>query len=263
MIDYAGTIYGQEDIEKSCDLLENLFGSIFFKKEMERIKDSDPCGAGMGREYCGVASRLFLAWHRAKEELIFGGLDEKYRPGRYGALIGSLGEDLQALREVPGIAGKAAGLLNDHTFEETVYLLFIASRIHVSRKGLIFKDSHRNYFHDCNYQYACLSPGAITPQELPAVIQSASASTSGSKTISLVYVDLSQSELPLANFKEILSANNLGSGQSLYPAVALTKTEFPSGIPGYYRRVACLPLIDQKTSGLAEAEGLINLNLPL
>jgi hypothetical protein len=266
MLEHTGRIYGYEDLEKACALVEKIFGKIFFKNGIQLIKDSDPCGAGMGREYGGEeAARLFLAWHRVREELTFGGLGGLYRPGRYGALLGSLAEDLHALWELPGLEQVAQGLIQDQDFEKTLFLLFIASRISITQKNIIFPGSGLYCFYDRDYQYSCLSPGpGDTPRDLQNSILSAfphPASRTNQKR--LIYLDLTQTDCSLTCHQDLLPEKERWGNDGSLLAIVLTKTEFPSGTAGYYRKVTCLPLINEKTPGLEQAEGLINLNIPL
>lgn len=266
VIAYSGQIYGYEDVEKACDFLENLFGKNFFKKGIERIKDSDPSGAGIGREYSGEgAAKLFLAWHRVREELAFGGLSGVYRPGRYGALLGSIWEDLRSLSGLPGIEGAASGLMDDQTFEKTIFLLSIASRLFISQKNIIFPGPGLNYFYDKRHLYTCLSPGPgrTTPYHSPEEIWSAAPPTAGcKKRQQLLYIDMALSDQPLAHYKSILSENKLFESSSSTLAVVLCKIEFPSGTAGYFKKVSCCPLINKKTPGLAQAEDFLRLNIP-
>ncbi|HBV97621.1 MAG: hypothetical protein JL50_03740 [Peptococcaceae bacterium BICA1-7] len=260
---YSGKIYSYEDIEKAADFIEFLFGKNFFKSGVERIKDSDPSGAGMGREYSGKEeAKLFLAWHRVREELAFGGLDGVYRPGRYGALLGSLWEDLMPLSKVPGIEETAAGLMDNHAFEKTIFLLFVASRLFISQKDIIFPGNGLNCFYDQNYIYKCVfpAPGQIYPFYSPEEITAASQIAGCEDRQQLRYIDMTRSDKPLSHYEGILRDNSLLESGTL--AAVLCKIEFPSGTAGYYRKVCCRPAVNEKTSGLSQAEGFLKLNLP-
>lgn len=256
---YNGQIYSYEDIEKASDFFENLFGRNFFKKGIESIKDSDPLGAGMGREFSGEgANQFFLAWHKVREELAFGGLEGAYRPGRYGALLGSIWEDLMALDGLPGVEETAAGLMDDYTFGKTVFLLSVASRLFISQKNLVFPGPGLDYFYDQNYVYACVSPGPGRTAlfHSPEKIWSAAPPAAGcGKKQQLLYIDMTQSGQPLTNYKGITSEN------SSPVAAVFCKIEFPSGTAGYFRRLSCCR-INEKTPGLSQAEGLLRLNIP-
>jgi len=261
---HGGQIYSYEDVGKASDFVENLFGKTFFKKGVERIKDSDPSGAGMGREFSGEgAAKLFLAWHRVREELAFGGLDGIYRPGRYGALLGSIWEDLLSLCGLPGVEQTAAGLMDDQTFEKTIFLLSVASRIFISQKNIIFPGPGLDYFYDQNYVYTCVSPGPgrMTPFHSPGEIWSAAPPTAGcGKRQQLLYIDMTQSDQPLTHNKYIFTENNIENSSTV--AAVLCKMEFPSGTAGYFRKLSCCPIINEKTPGLAKAEGILRLNIP-
>lgn len=262
---YSGPIYSYEDVGKASDFIENLFGKNFFKKGVERIKDSDPSGAGMGREFSGEgAAKLFLAWHRVREELAFGGLEGIYRPGRYGALLGSIWEDLLSLHGLPGVDQAAAGLMNDQSFEKTVFLLSVASRLFISQKNIIFPGPGLDYFYDQNYVYTCVSPGPgrVELFHSPEEIWPADPSTAVyGKRQQLLYIDITQSDQPFIHYKDILSENKHIENNSTVAAV-LCKIEFPSGTAGYFRRLSCCPVINEKTSGLSKTEGILRLNIP-
>lgn len=268
IITQKGRVYKLKDIEEACGLIEDLFGKTFFKKGIELIKDSDPAGAGMGREYRGnKASKMLRAWHRVREELAYGGIEDYYRPGLYGALIGSLGEDLKKLSGVPGTEAAAAGLLDDQTFERTIFLLYVASSIFYSNAGLIFPGRAANYFYSGKYLYTCLSVGADdTPSD--RLLQSIACRAGMQPPDScpaedghILYADLPGS-IHLHSFTGNITSGSLFEKNSGLKALVLCKTEFPSGTSGFHRSVSCLPIINKETSGSLSAEGLLSI-LPI
>ncbi|MFZ5644367.1 MAG: hypothetical protein ACOY46_12320 [Bacillota bacterium] len=238
----TGPVYSFQEVEKACDLIEIFFGRTYFKKGIEELKDSDPNGAGMGREYgSNKASKLMLAWHRAKEELAFSILEGYYRPGRYGSLIGSLGEDIKALQSVPGIKEAAAGLLDDSTFDSTLLLLSLAAKMYKPGGNLFFPVKHASIFKLDNTIFLILS---FYPENKEKNLAS--------------FIKLSLEEISnIINYDE-----NAGSRLVVYihhagpdltvpenelndikaSAAMLCKTEFLSGTSGVYRQITCTPL---------------------
>lgn len=267
----SGHLYSYEETEKACEIIENLFGQDFFKKGVEIIKDSDPSGSGMGRQYSkNSASRLLLAWYKAREELTYSSIQGFFRPGIYSAVIGALGKDLFNLRGIPGIETTAAGLLDDCNFERTVFILSVASGFRYISDQVFFTHNLTDHFTTGEgYAIHCISPDTPGPlrENLPPHD---------------VYRQIMESIIKGNNYggKKILYYNIIDPGCSLesisrlidnHPtlllieqeimAIVLCKIEFALTTGGVYRKISAYPVINKETSGRESAEGL-NIYVP-
>lgn len=85
-----------EMTDRATNELEAIFGSVYFKDSIEKYKEKDPSGAGMGRHHDSRgAPPLAYLWYRAREEIIFGTLDAIFSPGTASARIMALYKDLE------------------------------------------------------------------------------------------------------------------------------------------------------------------------
>lgn len=270
----SGHLFSKEEIEKACALIENLFGTNYFRQGTELLKDSDPSWSGMGRRHsAGPVSKLIRAWYRSMEELAYADLSGFFKPGIHSAVIGILGKSLERLQGTPGVGEAARGLLDDSTFGRTLLALSVAAGFRHSYKNLHFPAEPENYFFiGDQFMVVCLQPD-IKLTEVPLRL-------SGSDLTGLIrfsvlapvfklqqcparlkrifYVDISELPLPLAGLGDILaeaSAEFFDTPGLETAAIVLCKTEFSSGAEGVRLVNSSLPLINKKTSGTILTEG--------
>lgn len=276
MADSAGYLFSKDEIEKACALIENHFGTDYFRQGTEVLKDSDPSGSGLGRRNnAGCASRLLLAWYRSTEELAYAELSGIFKPGIHSAVIGILGKSLRDLRSVPGLDAAARGLLDDSIFDRTVMALSVAAGFRRLYEKLCFPANGADYFFVGNkYAVICLKPKIPHPHpgkplhplqgDLLYMIKSSVMTLlpglrpSPAHLKQLFYIDTSELPLPLAEIGNLLAeapAGFLDCPGSETAAIVLFKTEFSRGAEGVCPITSSLPVINKKTSGPILTEG--------
>ncbi|MFZ5648444.1 MAG: hypothetical protein ACOY30_12585 [Bacillota bacterium] len=266
-----GRSYSQDQIENACKHLENTFGTDFFKKGVEYLKDSDPCGSGMGREYGAKGSlKLLQIWNKAREELVYAAIQGYFRPGLHSAVIGALSDDLSTLEEIPGIEPAARGLLHDDTFDRAAFTLSVASGYRRLANDIVFSGEPGSFFvSGKGYQVQCfstetfetislnLSRGELPPAGKFLEIQAEAMDNSNTATgKTIFYYDITALTIPLETAGKIL----LESSSLLRPetaAIVLCKTHFPALAGGVYRKLSGYAVTNKKTPGHHKAEGLL------
>ncbi|MHB8157208.1 MAG: hypothetical protein ACYDEQ_07435 [Desulfocucumaceae bacterium] len=191
-----------------------------------------------------------------REELIYAEVGGFYRPGKYGAFIGSLGEDLEILTGIKGIKDVCTGLIDNQTFESTTLLLFMAARQIISEQKVTFPSNLSSAFLTDKYIINTFFLPDSKAQKIDLYENIALYIKKSSEDLmwllncheekkQIIYVDISGVHLPL---KELcsLSGPDIFKGPGT-PSVVLVKTSFPSGTRGVYREIACCTLIDEKT----------------
>jgi len=267
----SGHLCSYEETEKACDIIENLFGQDFFKKGVEIIKDSDPSGSGMGRQYSkNSASRLLLAWYKAREELTYSSIQGFFRPGIYSAVIGSLGKDLFNLRGIPGIETTAAGLLDDCSFERTVFILSVASGFkHISDQVFFSHDLTGHFATGGDYTIHCISPYTsgplkenFSPQDVYREIIESVANGNNYDGKKILYYNITDPGCSLQSVGGIIHNHpTLILIKHDIMAIILCKIEFSLTTGGICRKISAYPIINNETSGNESAEGL-NIYVP-
>ncbi|MCL6477799.1 MAG: hypothetical protein K6T65_05230 [Peptococcaceae bacterium] len=232
-----GCVFGEEEIRKACTIVENTFGSDYFRRGTELLKDSGPSGPGMGR-WSGEsrASTLLLAWHRSREELTYAALEGYFRPGRYSAIIGILGKSLEMLQDVPEVKTAASGLLDDRTFSRTVFLLSVAAGFSAAGKNLFFPATPEDFFFIGNqYTVTCLQaetpslplPPGFFPEYLRPPVKPLKEGITHRKRI--VYIDITGRIPSLESTGRQFEESRPALFEGLKPeviAVILCRTEF-------------------------------------
>lgn len=266
----SGHLYSYEETEKACDIIEELFGRDFFKKGVEIIKDSDPSGLGMGRQYSkNSASRLLLAWYKAREELTYSSIQGFFRPGIYSAVIGALGKDILNLGGIPGVETTAAGLLDDSNFDRTVFILSVASGFRNFSDQVFFPHDLTGHFTTGEgYAIHCISPDNLRPlrDNLPPhdvyrqIVESIlNGNNSGGKKI--LYYNITDPGCSLESTGKLIDNHPTLLTEQEVIAIVLCKIEFTLSTGGVYRKISAYPVIKEKTSGSISAEGL-NIYVP-
>lgn len=281
MADNSGYLFNKDEIEKACALLEKLFGTEYFRKGTEILKDSDPSGAGMGRKRdTGSVSRLLLAWNRSMEDLAFANLSGFFKPGTDSAVIGILGKSLADLHEVPGIETAAGGLLNDTTFDRTVLVLSVAAGFNHSYESLCFPAGREDsFFIGSKYIVTCLQSEIPHPGVPLCSSHGDPLFTVNCYVLApllkrrhfpdrrkqLFYIDVSGLPLPLDEIGNLLSKESEGFFESQgteTAAIVLCKTLFSRESGGVRWNTSSYFVVNKKTSGLFPAEGSGGIYLP-
>ncbi|MHB8918571.1 MAG: hypothetical protein ACYC4H_11145 [Desulfocucumaceae bacterium] len=143
-----GSLFQKEEVERACTVIEEFFGSAYFKRGIEQLKDSDPSGSGMGMRRGGnQVPKIVLTWYRTREELTFADLTGSFSPGIDSVMAGIVGKSLETLRGVPRVETLASGLLDDSTFGRTVFLLWVASEIRPFLNEIYFPGFPCDFFY--------------------------------------------------------------------------------------------------------------------
>lgn len=259
--------YRHQEIRDACKHLENIFGTNFFKKGIEYLKDSDAGGYGMGREYsAGGASKLLLTWHKACEELVYSEIQGFFRPGLNSALIGALSSDLSAVEGSPGLEAAVMGL-STGAFDLWTFTMGVAAGFKRLAGGIVFSGQPGSFIVKSNkscvhcFSAETFSPVStrLNPQETLGAgmlleLQQRTIDSSAPPGTRFYYYDISALAVPLE-----FAAKNLSDIDGLFRpetgAIVLCKTHFPSLAAGVCRRLSCSAVVNKKTPGRHEAEG--------
>ncbi|MCL6610067.1 MAG: hypothetical protein K6T66_00855 [Peptococcaceae bacterium] len=268
-----GKLFSKAEVETACALIERTFGADYFRRGLEMIKDGGPSGAAMGRRSDdGRVSRLFLAWHGSREELAYADLQGYFAPGLQSAITGVLGKSLEALGDAPGAGTAARGLLDNNSFEQTFFLLWVAAGFKAVWGDIRFPGRPGEcFFTGPRYAAVCLRTMGTHPRRQPdppplcssiagqlQEIRRLLAGRAAEGRSLLFYVDLSGSLTSLEEAGKILE-NIPGvfsaPGEQETAAVVLCKTMFSPGTGGVRWKTVCFPVFNQKNPGLLEAGG--------
>ncbi len=266
-----GHLFSREEVERACLLVEKCFGTAYFKRGIELLKDSDPAGPGMGRNPGRKnVSRLLLSWYRSREELAFAELEGFFAPGVHSAMIGVLGRSLETLAGVPGVKEAAAGLLDDAAFDLTLFLLAVAAGFRSAGGDLNFPCGPVGcFFIGRRHAAICLRAGINRSLWIPDLRQAVPGRPSRLQHLlagrrHLFYIDLSGTSAPLEDTAGILESapdTLTGPGDPPPEAVVLCKTQFLPGTWGVRWKISGLPVFRKKTS-VPTLDGGINIYLP-
>ncbi len=265
-----GYLFSKEEIEKACLLIENFFGTRYFKQGIELMKDSDPSGTGMGRLYSGFkASKLLLTWHRSREELVYADLQGFFAPGVHSAVMGVLGKCLEALGDAPGVLRAAEGLLSDTGFDRTFFLLWVSAGFRPGRGQILFPEDPGGCFFLTAERCAaaCLraETGGSGPsqafssilEQLPDLTRLLTDRLPGARSI-VFYIDLSDLAPQEADPRSLLEYAGDPFGGRLEPdpaALVLCKSQFIPGSAGVRWKTSSFPVFGKKTSGSQQSGG--------
>lgn len=270
MITASGRLFSREEIDRACLRLEKTFGTAYFKKGIGILKDSDPAGPGMGRMAVGGrASRLLIAWYRAREELAYADLEGSFRPGLHSAVIGVLGKSLEALCESPGLARSAGDLLDDASFDRTFFLLWVAAGFNPSPGEISFPGHPGGFFFTSRMAAGCLrpestpspgppDPGLFSASVLEPLLEFSrllpGAGFSGRRPV--LYVDLSDFPVPpeeVAKLMETSWDEAFGMIDRNIEAVVFCRGQFIPGTGGVRWKTSGCPLFRKKNAGPVRA----------
>ncbi|MFZ5597235.1 MAG: hypothetical protein ACOY31_09530 [Bacillota bacterium] len=209
----TGYLHTQDEIGKACDIIESFLGQHFFKKGIEELKDNDPSGSGMGRQsFPPGSSRLVMLWNRAREELAFGELGGCFTPGISSAIMGALGKYLETLASAPKIKEAAMGLMENHSFDSTLFTLSIAFGFSLlSRKPSFSSAPGCSFTVADSYIAGCLCPAATTPlRDIPLKAAEFAGRLAGENIPGpglehILYIDLSYCGEPLEIIRDMLA----------------------------------------------------------
>ncbi len=139
-----------EEVKTAASLLERIIGPEYFKKQVELLKESDPMGAGMGRYgHPPSVSPLAYIWLKAREELIYGEIGGRFRPGYASARLSELGKNLVLLQHRNDLVQIIKLLAPEETFELAALALNVAA-------GCLKMDLLGNFRPDPDVNLICL-----------------------------------------------------------------------------------------------------------
>lgn len=260
-----GFLFQKEEVERACNDIEKFFGSGYFKRGIEQMKDSDPSGSGMGMRRGGnQVPKIVLTWYRTREELTFSDLTGSFSPGIDSVTAGIVGKSLEALRGVPRVETLASGLLDDSTFGRTVFLLWVASKIRPLLNEIYFPGFPCDFFY-AGEEYPVLcrqaearhspqasgSPGAVTLAAYikDIVLKNRKPALNGSRTKIVFYFDLPGPDIGMAEIGRILQDSHAfisGGDMPETAAIVLCRWQFSRGRGGIRWFNYNLPVVNPK-----------------
>lgn len=262
-------LFRKEEVESACALIEEFFGSGYFKRGIEQLKDSDPSGSGMGmRRGGGHIPEIVLTWYRSREELAFADLTGNFSPGINSVMAGIVGKSLEALRGVCGVETSARGLLDNPTFGRTVFLLSIASEMRPFLKDISFPGFPGDFFYAGEeYMVLCrqaetshnplafggsgagpLAPPGPSIDELIREIRQPALKGAG-RPKQIFYFDLPGPDIPLAETGKLLQQSHAAFSGGDMPgtaAVVLCRWQFSPGRGGIRWINSSFPVVNEK-----------------
>lgn len=266
---FPARLYSQKEISNACKHMEIIFGTDFFKKGIEHIKDTDAVGSGMGREYSAQgASKLLLAWHKATEELVYADIQGFFRPGPHSAAIGALSEDILRLEDIPGIEGITAGLASDIAFDRAAFTLSVASGFRKLTEKIAFSGEPGSFIlTEKEYRVSCFSTetfsrtyGQFTRQKKALAetfidIQEEVIKKGEAFTVKYIfYFDITVLPDTLdSGWKYLLDSSSFLRPKTA--AIVICKTAYPAMAQGVSRKIYGWAAINKETPGQNQAGG--------
>lgn len=261
-----GSLFEKGEVERACTVIEEFFGSAYFKQGIEQLKDSDPSGSGMGMRRGGnQVPKIVLTWYRAREELTFSDLTCSFSPGIDSVMAGIVGKSLEALRGVSRVETLASGLLDDSTFGRTVFLLRVASEIRPLLNEIYFPGFPCDFFY-AGEEYPVLCRQTETPHDPQDSCSSGAAPLAAyikdivrknrrpalngtGRPKSVFYFDLPGPDIGLAEIGKLLKeSHNVFSGYDMpeTAAIVLCRWQFFRGRGGIRWINSSFPVVNEK-----------------